>query len=297
MALDELTMGMLRAQVEFMCERAAAAGVELLPDAYVFSDAIDGAEPWRPGSITRFFGRLRSRVGLEHLDFHYLRKFMETYGQNLGFSPMQVAMRAGHDPSVGVKHYTGNVEEVDRVLATAVASLLVRTADGPLSGKGDMLIPPVVPRIPLSALPDRRLSDPLFLQMRGRLAVPDPGDQMDAVEGAALSDAVGEFACMAYAGASIVLDRVDPRLGHCDLRDVGDELAGHGGAGEDHYTRVDVAVEVDGVPPGEQLVEVERNLDEQEVGCSLPGWKRLEPGRHSGAEFAGVSLVLLTEPT
>ncbi len=125
-ALDELTLGILRAQIDFMRQRAGAAGIELQPDAYVFSDAIDGGEPWRPGSITLFFSRLRSRVGLDHLDFHYLRKFMETYGQNLGFSPVQVAMRAGHDPSVAAKHYTGNVEEVDRALATAVASLLVR---------------------------------------------------------------------------------------------------------------------------------------------------------------------------
>lgn len=126
-ALDEVTMSMLQAQVDFMRDRAAVAGIELLEDAYVFSDAIDGSEPWRPGSITLFFARLRQRVGLDHLDFHYLRKFMETYGQNAGFSPIQVAMRAGHDPSVAAKHHTGDVEEVDRALATAVASLLVRT--------------------------------------------------------------------------------------------------------------------------------------------------------------------------
>lgn len=77
-ALDELTMSMLRAQVDFMRDRAALAGIELLEDAYVFSDAIDGSTPWRPGSITLFFARLRERVGLGHLDFHYLRKFMET---------------------------------------------------------------------------------------------------------------------------------------------------------------------------------------------------------------------------
>lgn len=50
---------------------------------------------------------------------------METYGQNLGFSPVQVAMRAGHDPSVAAKHYTGSIEETDRALSLAVASLLV----------------------------------------------------------------------------------------------------------------------------------------------------------------------------
>jgi hypothetical protein len=53
---------------------------------------------------------------------------METYGQNLGFSAVQVALRAGHDPSVAAKHYTGSVAEVDRALARAVASLLTEQA-------------------------------------------------------------------------------------------------------------------------------------------------------------------------
>jgi hypothetical protein len=52
----------------------------------VLPDALDGSVPWRPDSITQYFARLRSRVKLDHLDFHYLRKFMETYGQNLGYS-------------------------------------------------------------------------------------------------------------------------------------------------------------------------------------------------------------------
>ena len=63
-------------------------------------------------------------VGLDHLDFHYLRKFMETYGQEMGYSVTQVAMRAGHDPSIAAKHYGGRVSETDRALATAVASLI-----------------------------------------------------------------------------------------------------------------------------------------------------------------------------
>jgi len=46
-------------------------------------------------------------------------------GQNLGFSAVQVAIRAGHDPSVAAKHYTGSVAEADRALAKAVAALLV----------------------------------------------------------------------------------------------------------------------------------------------------------------------------
>ena len=124
-ALDELTFTMLVTQVDFLTERARAAGADVIDDAYIFSDVIDGSAPWKPDSITQFFGRLRARVGRDHLDFHYLRKFMETYGQDLGFSPAQVALRAGHNPAVAAKHYIGNVHETDRALAAAVASLLV----------------------------------------------------------------------------------------------------------------------------------------------------------------------------
>ena len=53
---------------------------------------------------------------------------METYGQEMGYSVAQVAMRAGHDPSVAARHYSGRVVETDRDLAQAVASLLTPTS-------------------------------------------------------------------------------------------------------------------------------------------------------------------------
>jgi integrase len=124
-ALDPFTVSMLRTQLEMMEVRADNFGCQLADDYYIFSDAVDGSEPWKPDAIARYFTRIRERVGLDHLHFHYLRKFMETYGKQLGFSAVQVALRAGHDPSVAAKHYTGNIEESDRALASAVASLLV----------------------------------------------------------------------------------------------------------------------------------------------------------------------------
>ena len=123
-AVDEQTMTVLREQVEMMEARARSVEWSLVPDAYLFSESVDGSVPWSPGTVTQYFGRLRARVGLEHLNFHDLRKFMETYGQSLGFSPVQVAMRAGHDPSIAAKHYTGSVEETDRALGRALAGLL-----------------------------------------------------------------------------------------------------------------------------------------------------------------------------
>jgi len=105
------------------------AGIELVADPFVFTDALDGATPWRPGAVTLFFRRLRQRVGLDHLSFHSLRRFMDTYGQDLGFSTVQVALRAGHDPAVAAKHHTGKVSGTDRALAAALSDLLARSAD------------------------------------------------------------------------------------------------------------------------------------------------------------------------
>ena len=122
--IDELTSAILRAQLDEVEARAALARVELVDDPYVFTDAADGSEPWKPDGVSQYFGRLRKRVGLDHVQFHQLRKFMETYGQEMGYSVTQVAMRAGHDPSIAAKHYSGRVSETDRALATAVASLL-----------------------------------------------------------------------------------------------------------------------------------------------------------------------------
>jgi integrase len=128
-AIDELTLSMLRDQRTFLEERAIAAEIELVDDPYLFSDDADGSVPWKPDSVTRFFTRVRERVGLDHINFHDLRKFMETYAQDLGFAPAAVAMRAGHDPSVMSKHYTGRIEEADRALATAVAGLIAKPAE------------------------------------------------------------------------------------------------------------------------------------------------------------------------
>ena len=121
---DEFTLSLLARHVTRMEERARLAGAELVADAFVFSDAVDGSEPWKPGAVTRYFGRLRDRLDLGHVKFRSLRRFMGTYGQDLGFSLAQVAIRAGHDPAVAAKHYTGKVAESDRALAEAVSMLL-----------------------------------------------------------------------------------------------------------------------------------------------------------------------------
>ena len=43
----------------------------------------------------------------------------------MGSAAPQVALRAGHHPSVAARHCSGKVAETDRELARAIASLLV----------------------------------------------------------------------------------------------------------------------------------------------------------------------------
>ena len=124
-ALDVLTTSIVETQLAMMTERARFAGVELVDDPYVFSDSLDGSVPWRPDTVSHHFARLRKRAGVQHLGLHSLRKFMETYGQEMGYSITQVALRAGHNPTVAAQYYSGKVAETDRQLAEAVASLLV----------------------------------------------------------------------------------------------------------------------------------------------------------------------------
>ena len=123
-AIDDLTSAIFQARVQMVRARADFARVDVVSDAFVLTDAPDGSEPRKPDAVSKFFARLRKRIGLDHLDFHYLRKFMETYGQEVGYSVAQVSMRAGHDPSIAAKHYSSRVSETDRALATVVASLL-----------------------------------------------------------------------------------------------------------------------------------------------------------------------------
>lgn len=58
--------------------------MDLVDDPYVFTDALDGSEPGKPDAVAQYFGRMRQRAGLDKVQFHQLRKFMETYGHEMG---------------------------------------------------------------------------------------------------------------------------------------------------------------------------------------------------------------------
>lgn len=125
LALGPRSVELVDTQQALMAQRADECGTKLAVDAFVFSEAPDGSVPWRPDSPTQYFTRLRNRTSVRsEVKLKHLRKFMETYGQDLGFSLAQVALRAGHDPAVAARYYTGRLDESDHALTAAIETLL-----------------------------------------------------------------------------------------------------------------------------------------------------------------------------
>jgi integrase len=74
-ALDPTTVAVLGDHRRLVEERARVARVELAPSAYVWSQDLDAATPYRPDRVTGAFRSLRDRLGLPHVTFHALRHF------------------------------------------------------------------------------------------------------------------------------------------------------------------------------------------------------------------------------
>ncbi len=62
-ALDAITAGELRAHRRRLDGRASSCGVELVADAFVFTDEADGSAPWLPDRTSHAWERLRGRIG------------------------------------------------------------------------------------------------------------------------------------------------------------------------------------------------------------------------------------------
>ena len=69
-AVDPMTVVVLRAHWARSCDRALACDASLGGGAYVFSRAADSSTPWPPNDVTHAFIRLRDRLGLKTIRLH-----------------------------------------------------------------------------------------------------------------------------------------------------------------------------------------------------------------------------------
>lgn len=123
-ALDPITLAVLmeqKARAEARCE---ALGVELDPDAFVWSQVVDHSEPWRPDRVSGAFTALRNREGLRHICLNDLRHFSATQLVAAGIDPRLIAGRLGHDASVLLRIYSHVIPARDQAAAQLLGQLM-----------------------------------------------------------------------------------------------------------------------------------------------------------------------------
>ncbi len=122
--LDPGTIKTLQAHRERVEGRAEEIGVTLLKDAYLFSDAADGASFWRPDSTSRRFRAIRDKAGLPGVPLYGLRHQAATALIDAGVDPKTVSERLGNSVSTVLGTYTRARASADRSAANLMGSLL-----------------------------------------------------------------------------------------------------------------------------------------------------------------------------
>lgn len=131
-SLDASTAFVLASQHERMVARAAACGVTLASDAYLWSQDPACAVPYRPNRVTGAFRTVRNRLGYAHIDFHHLRHFAATTLAGAGVDVRTIAGRLGHaDPAITLKTYAHFLEAADRRAAEVMGRLELRAGTAP----------------------------------------------------------------------------------------------------------------------------------------------------------------------
>lgn len=134
LALDAETVEVLRDHWERCVERAGAIGVELRPEAFVFSLAPDGVTSLVPGSVTQRYSRLAARLGVDtHL--HNLRHYSATELIAAGVDVRTVAGRLGHSGGgvTTLRVYAAWVSEADQRAASGLGSRMPERPAAPES--------------------------------------------------------------------------------------------------------------------------------------------------------------------
>ncbi|MBE1467587.1 GntR family transcriptional regulator [Kibdelosporangium phytohabitans] len=119
--LDVETIAVILDHEDRLQERAAALGIALSADAYLASLSPDGGTPIKPSTLSQWFRRLVTRLGID-TTLKSLRAYSATELIAAGVDIRTVAGRLGHGGggATTLRVYSGFVEEADQRAATAI---------------------------------------------------------------------------------------------------------------------------------------------------------------------------------
>ena len=110
LALGEAGVALLQLYQACVLEQARIGEVELVPDAHVFSERLDGATSYPPDKVSGLFTRVRDELGYKHV---HLQLTAPLHGHHTGGARARrppartLAGRLGHaDASVTLKVYS-----------------------------------------------------------------------------------------------------------------------------------------------------------------------------------------------
>jgi len=137
MALDPLTVEVLRRQRAVADERARLAGTTIGGTSFVWSQEVDASQPYRPIRVSGTFRGVRDKLELSQVTFHGLRHFSATALAGRGVGIRTIAGRLGHaNPNLTLRTYAHFLETADRAAAKVMGELAIGlspVASGPAS--------------------------------------------------------------------------------------------------------------------------------------------------------------------
>lgn len=133
-SFDRDTEQVLLALRNLAVERCTALGLELDETAYLFSYQPDGAESWKPSTVSQRYGRTARRLKLTSTRLHSLRHYSATELIAAGVDLRTVAGRLGHGSggATTLRVYSAWNPGADERAATVISKQLPRpgrTAD------------------------------------------------------------------------------------------------------------------------------------------------------------------------
>jgi len=131
-ALDESAAVVLADHAAHMQANAAACRIMLADTAFVFSNTVDGSEPWYPDSVSRSFQRLCKQEGLTGVRLHDLRHFVASQLLSAGVVVRTVAGRLGHrNAATTLNVYAHFLVQSDRFAADVMGRVIAGEPDEP----------------------------------------------------------------------------------------------------------------------------------------------------------------------